>query len=74
MNANKVKNEIKHILQGTSEDSNCNLIQTIANYLRKSQTTSGVAESNKHNKTEETERLIRFINEQGLWNCNLIAD
>lgn len=30
-----------------------------------------MAEENKHDKTEETKRLIQYINEHQLWNCNI---
>lgn len=71
MNLQNIKHELQNILRGESQDSQSALIQSIAGYLRKSQETSTMAEGNKHDKTEETKKLIQYINEEQLWNCDV---
>ncbi len=71
MDFQNTKDELKHILQGKSEVSHGTLIQTIANYLRRSQETSTMAKGSKQFKQQETKELIKFINSHQLWNCNI---
>lgn len=71
MDFKNIKYELQHILQGKSQNSDGALIQTIAGYLRGSQKASAVAQSNQHDKTEETEKLIQYINTHNLWNCDI---
>ena len=55
---NNIKNELQNILSGKSPVGDGNVIQTIANYLRRSQATSKLAQTEKLYKKEETEKLI----------------
>jgi hypothetical protein len=71
MDFNFLKHELQNILQGKSEVSNGESIQATANYLRKSTETGAVAQRNEPNKTEETKRLIEYINTNHLWNCDI---
>ncbi len=71
MNDKNIKHELQRILQGKSNVSYGKPIQAITNYLRKSQETSAMAKGNKQNKTEETEELIKYINQHQLWNCDI---
>ena len=71
MNYKSIKHELQHILQGESQDSQSTLIQSIAGYLRKSQETSPMAQGDKHDKTQETKRLVQYINKHHLWNCDI---
>lgn len=71
MDTKNIKYEIQSIFQGKSQVSHGTLIQTIASYLRGSQTASSVAQGSKHFKQQETKRLIAFINKYHLWNCDI---
>lgn len=64
---NSIKNELQNILQGKSQVSHGELIQTIASYLRGSEKTSTLAKTDKYFKSEEEQRLIHFITENNLW-------
>ena len=68
---NNIKYELQRILQGKSYVSYGKPIQAIASYLRKSQETSALASGSKQNKAEETEELIKYINQHHLWNCDV---
>ncbi len=74
MDFNFIKDELQNILQGKSEVSYGKPIYTIANYLRKSTSTSATTQNNEPNKAEETKRLISYINQQHLWNCDIDFD
>jgi len=71
MNFDSIKYELQHILQGKGEVSHGKPIQAITSYLRKSVETSTMAQRNESNKSEETEKLIEYINKNDLWNCNI---
>ena len=62
-----MKDEIKHIISGTSKNSEGTIIQTIASFLRRSETSGGLAKEDKHVKKEETKNLIEFIAENNFW-------
>ena len=66
MNVNNLKNELENHLQGKSHNSNGTLIQTVANYLRGSQKTSTMVKGGKQFKEQETEELIKIINQNHL--------
>ncbi|WP_035756482.1 hypothetical protein [Hugenholtzia roseola] len=66
--------ELQNILLGKSEVSYGKPIQAVANYLRTSTPTSSMAQRDEPNKAEETERLIEYINQNHLWNCNIDFD
>jgi hypothetical protein len=67
MNAKSVKDELKNLLQGTSDNSQKTLVQTIARYLRASQRTSTLVENDKQIREEETKNLIQYCNQNNLW-------
>jgi hypothetical protein len=71
MDLNTIKHELQHILQGKSFVSQGALIQSVANYLRRSQEASTMAKGDKYFKQQETEKLIEYINQNHLWNCNV---
>jgi hypothetical protein len=59
--------ELQNILSGTQQVSHGAIIQTIADYLRRCQETSALVKTDKHFKSEETKKLIHFIDEHQLW-------
>ncbi len=71
VNIKTVKNELQNILSGKSEVSNGTLIQAIALYLRTSVGTSTTAQGNESDKREETKKLIEYINNYHIWNCDI---
>jgi len=71
MELNNLKHELQHILQGKSPVSQGELIQAIATYLRESTKTGSMAQANEPNKNEETKKLVQYINENNLWNCDI---
>jgi len=71
MELNNLKHELQHILQGKSPVSQGELIQAIATYLRESTKTGAMAQANEPNKNEETKKLVQYINENNLWNCDI---
>jgi len=62
-----VKDELQHIIQGKSQNSQRTLIQTIASYLGASQTASTMVKNDKYYKQEETKNIIEFCNQNNLW-------
>jgi hypothetical protein len=62
-----VKDELQHIIQGKSQNSQRTLIQAIASYLRASQRTSTMVKDDKHYKQEEEKSIIEFCNQNNLW-------
>lgn len=62
-----IKHELQYLLSGTSEIGNGNVIQAIADYLRRSQETSDLASTSKHFKSEEEKKLRAYIDENKLW-------
>ncbi len=55
-----INDELQHIIQGTSKNSQETLIQTVASFLRANESSSFVAKSDKQYKQEETKRLVDF--------------
>jgi hypothetical protein len=66
-----IKHELQNVLSGESQVSNGTLIQTIAHFLRKGTQTSATTQRNESNKHQETRELIKFINTNHLWNCDI---
>jgi hypothetical protein len=62
-----VKDEIQHIIQGKSQNSQRTLIQTVTSYLRASQRASTMVKNDKHYKQEEAKIIIEFCNQNNLW-------
>lgn len=67
MDINFIKDELQHIIQGKSQNSQKTLIQTIASYLGASQTASSMVKIDKYFKQEETKSIIEFCNQNKLW-------
>jgi hypothetical protein len=74
MKYKEIKDELKNIIQGKSQVGSGKLIQTIALYLRRSKETGALASTKQHSKKQETEELIKFINTQQLWVCDINFD
>jgi hypothetical protein len=66
-----MKNEIQHILSGTSQVKHYHLIQTTCSYLKGSQGASSMDKNQQQRKEEETKRLIQFVNDNNLWADNI---
>jgi hypothetical protein len=69
-----MKDDIQHILFGTSRVKYNHLIQTVCSYLKRSQGTSSLVENYQQHKEEETKRLIQFVNNHNLWLDNINID
>ena len=62
-----MKDEIKNIIQGTFKAKQGDLIQTVAYFLERSNSSSSKAQKSQSFKKEETSRLIEFIELNSLW-------
>jgi hypothetical protein len=62
-----LKDELQNIIRGKSGISQKTLVQTVANYLRRSEGASPMAKENKQYKQEETEKLIEYCTQNNLW-------
>ena len=62
-----MKNELQHIVSGKSQVRHGNSIQAIANYLRKSKSTSKTFEFSKQIKSEEATLIKQFCNKNSFW-------
>ncbi len=71
---NVLRHELFNIISGKSKVSNGAIIQTITDYLRESEKTSGIAKTEKHFKKQETKRLEEFIVSNNLWFLDVNAD
>ena len=60
-------NELQNIISRTKQVKHGTIIQTIANYLSRSQETSLVVANYKHYKNEEEKRLIDYVENNNLW-------
>ena len=69
-----MRDDIQHILSGTSQVKFHHLIQTTCSYLKGSQGTSSVVKDQQQHKKEETKRLVQFIEENDLWVDNINID
>ncbi len=66
-------NELQNIISGTKQVKHGTFIQTIANYLSRSQETSLVVAKHKLNKNEEEKRFeLEKLNFATLWQKNKI--
>ena len=66
-----IKNELQNILSGKSEVSYGESIQAITRYLQESLRTGEKTKGNEPSKSEETEKLIDYINTHHLWSCDI---
>ena len=67
MNIKKTKYELQHLISGESGASYDALIQTIARHLKSGKRTSPLAEEKHENKTQETQKLIEYIESRNLF-------
>lgn len=67
MNNKAIKDELQNIIYGKSENSQRTLIQTVASYLRASESSSNLVKNNKQHKQEETKKLIEYCNKNNLF-------
>ena len=70
MNISIIKYELQNILSGKSEVSHGESIQAITRYLRESVGTSEKTKENESSKSEETKKLIEYINAHHPWSCD----
>ncbi len=71
MTISRIKYELQNILSGKSEVSYGEPIQAITRYLRESLGTSEKIRENESNKSEETKKLIDYINANHFWSCDI---
>ncbi|MFN6040070.1 MAG: hypothetical protein ACK452_16490 [Bacteroidota bacterium] len=62
-----IKHELQNIISGNGEVRNGKTIQTIAHYLRRKKAAISEIEKTKFLKEQETEELMRFIEQNSLW-------
>jgi hypothetical protein len=67
MNYKIIKDELQHIISGTSGFSYDASIQAITSFLRTSEKTSQTIKGKHQNKEKETANLIDFANKNGIW-------
>lgn len=71
MTHKNIKYELQNILTGKGKVGYGEPIQTIARYLRESTIAGKETQRSKSNKSEETTKLIEYINNHQLWNCDI---
>ena len=71
MNSKNTKHELQNILSGKGKVSYGEPIQAAARYLRESLGAGKKTQGNEPDKTEETERLVDYVNMHNLWNCDI---
>jgi hypothetical protein len=71
MNNTTIKYELQNIISGKSEVSYGESIQTITRYLRESRGTSEKNKGDESSKSEETKKLMDYINANHLWSCDI---
>jgi len=69
-----MRDDIQHILSGTSQVKHHHLIQTTCSYLKRSQGTSSMVKDQQQHKEEETKSLIQFAEDNKLWVENINID
>jgi hypothetical protein len=69
-----MKDDIQHILSGTSQVRHHYLIQTTCSYLERSQRTSSMVKDQHQHKEEETKSLIQLADDNHLWVENINID
>ena len=62
-----MRDDIQHILSGTSQVKCHHLIQTTCSFLKGSQGASSMVKNQQQYKEEETKRLIQYVNDNNLW-------
>lgn len=69
--SNNIKNELQLIISGKSQVVYGKAIQAVAHYLAASQAANPLATTDKYIKTEETKRLVEYIDAHKLWVHNI---
>ena len=69
-----MKDDIQHILFGTSQVKHHHLIQTACSYLKGSQGAGAMAQDQQQNKEKEAEELSQFADTHKLWVENINID
>jgi len=69
-----MNHELQDVISGTQQVRHGNIIQTILNYLRRSQEASHLAQTDKQYKSKETKSLIDFIDQHNLWVNDINTD
>jgi hypothetical protein len=64
---NSIKNDLQNVISGKSEVRFGIIIQTIADYLKKSTAASSEIKGTKHFKKQEKENLEQFITAHSFW-------
>jgi len=64
-------NELQHIISGKSQIRYGENIQAVIGYLRAGEKSGSMAKSDKHFKSEETERLKAYIETHNLWRTDI---
>jgi hypothetical protein len=71
MTKNYMRDDIQHILSGTSQVKCHHLIQTTCSFLKGSQGASSMVKNQQQYKEEETKRLIQYVIDNNLWVDNI---
>ena len=71
MTKNYMRDDIQHILSGTSQVKCHHLIQTTCSFLKGSQGASSMVKNQQQYKEEETKRLIQYVIDNNLWVYNI---
>ena len=69
-----MKDDIRHILSGTSQVKYSDFIQAACSYLTRSQEASSMAKNQQQLKEQETKRLIKYADQNQLWVDNINID
>jgi hypothetical protein len=62
-----MKDDIQHILSGTSQVKHHHLVQATCSYLKRSQGAGTMAQDQQQLKEQEAEKLIQFASDLNLW-------
>jgi Serine/Threonine/Tyrosine Kinase found in polyvalent proteins len=71
MTISTIKHELQNILSGKSAVSDGATLQAITRYLREGVGTSEKTQRNESSRSEETKKLIEYINIHHLWSCDI---
>jgi hypothetical protein len=69
-----MKHELQNIISGKSQVRHGDAIQAVANYLRRSKSSGCETKDSKQIKSEETEIIKQFCNQNNFWNVNINID
>jgi hypothetical protein len=69
-----MKHELQNIISGKGQVRHGDAIQAVANYLRRSKSSGCETKDSKQIKSEETEIIKQFCNQNNFWNANINID